>query len=90
MGLKYKLMENQDECCYYGWGTQKFSGVINMKQYKISSSRPKLMQYDDRVLGVERQTLPEKMVLDHFQPKLHNGEQNMTKLKSLGTGTVAA
>jgi L-asparaginase len=30
--------------------TQKFSSVINMK-HKISSSRPKLMQYDDRVLG---------------------------------------
>jgi isoaspartyl peptidase/L-asparaginase-like protein (Ntn-hydrolase superfamily) len=27
------------------------------------------------------------MVLDHFQ-KLHNGEQNEAKLKSLGTGTV--
>jgi hypothetical protein len=24
-----------------------------------------------------------------FQPKLHNGEQNMKQVKSLGTGTVA-
>jgi hypothetical protein len=32
--LKYKLTENQNECCNYGWGNAKFSGVINIEAVK--------------------------------------------------------
>jgi hypothetical protein len=33
-GLKYKLTENQDECCNYGWGNAKLAVSSILKQYK--------------------------------------------------------
>jgi hypothetical protein len=38
LGHRYKVMENQDECCYNGWETQRMSGVINIEvkiQFKL-------------------------------------------------------
>jgi hypothetical protein len=37
-------MENQDECCYYGWRDAKFSGVINIEAVKSVLVAQKLMQ----------------------------------------------
>lgn len=71
--------------------TQKFSGVINIMDVKNPIRvAERLLDYDDRVLGGEGASAFAKRIgfLSHDVITEHRRQEYLTKVASLGTGTV--